>query len=83
MNYGEYSRNMNVLNIQPVIPLAVGKLITRTIFPIVRILNFGNESGKLSSGLSDIIFTAFYVPESKGAMWGFGPIVDANRGQHT
>jgi len=37
MNYGEYNRNLNVLNIQPVIPLAKGKLITRTIFPIVRI----------------------------------------------
>jgi hypothetical protein len=31
MNYGEYNRNMNILNIQPVIPLAGGKLITRTI----------------------------------------------------
>jgi hypothetical protein len=80
MNYGEYNRNMNVLNIQPVIPLADGKLITRTIFPIVYIPNFGNESGKLSSGLSDIVFTAFYVPESKGAMWGFGPIVELPTG---
>jgi hypothetical protein len=31
MNYGEYNRNLNVLNIQPVIPLASGKIITRTI----------------------------------------------------
>ena len=80
MNYGEYNRNVNVLNIQPVIPLAGGKLITRTIFPIVRIPDFSNESGKLSSGLADMVFTAFYVPESKGAMWGFGPVIELPTG---
>ena len=76
MNYGAYDRNVNILNIQPVIPFAGGKLITRTIFPIVRIPDFGNESGKLSSGLADIVFSAFYVPESKGLMWGFGPVFE-------
>ena len=80
MNYGEYNRNMNVLNIQPVIPLAGGKLITRTIFPIVRIPDFSTESGKLSSGLTDMVFTAFYVPESKGLMWGFGTVVELPTG---
>ena len=80
MNYGEYNRNTNILNIQPVIPLAGGKLITRTIFPIVRIPDFGNESGKLSSGLSDIVFTAFYVPKTKGLMMGFGPVVELPTG---
>ena len=80
MNYGEFSRNVNVLNIQPVIPLMGGKLITRTIFPIVKIPNFGSESGKLTSGLSDIVFTAFYVPESKGLMWGFGPVIELPTG---
>ena len=80
MNYGPYNRNVNVLNIQPVIPLAGGKLITRTIFPIVRIPDFSNESGKLSSGLADIVLTAFYVPESKGLTWGFGPVVELPTG---
>ncbi len=80
MNYGEYNRNMNILNIQPVIPLLGGKLITRTIFPIVRIPDFSNESGKLSSGLADIVFTAFYVPESKGVMVGFGPVLELPTG---
>jgi hypothetical protein len=42
MNYGEYNRNLNVLNIQPVVPLAGGKLITRTIFPIVKIPEFSS-----------------------------------------
>ena len=51
MNYGEYNRNMDVLNIQPVIPLAGGKFITRTIIPIVFIPDFAEESGMHSSGL--------------------------------
>ncbi len=80
MNYGEYNRNTNILNIQPVIPFAKGKLITRTIFPIVNIPDYANESGKLSSGLADIVFTAFYVPKSKGIMWGFGPVVELPTG---
>ncbi len=76
MNYGEFNRNVNILNIQPVIPFFGGKLITRTIFPIVLIPDFGNEDGTLSTGLADIVFTAFYVPESKGLMWGFGPVFE-------
>lgn len=80
MNYGEYNRNMNILNIQPVIPLLGGKLITRTIFPIVSIPDFSTENDKYSSGLADIVFTAFYVPESKGVMVGFGPVIELPTG---
>ena len=80
MNYGEYNRNVNILNIQPVIPLLGGKLITRTIFPIVSIPDFSSESGNYSRGLADIVFTAFYVPESKGVMIGFGPVVELPTG---
>jgi len=85
INHGEFNRNVNVLNIQPVIPFAGGKIITRTIFPIVRIPDFSSESGTFSSGLSDIVFTAFYAPKSEGITWGFGPVVEiptggANRG---
>ena len=88
MNYGDFNRNTNILNIQPVIPLAGGRLITRTIFPIVRIPDFASESGVYSSGLSDIVFTAFYTPESKGLIWGAGPVVEfpaggADRGTQT
>jgi hypothetical protein len=80
MNYGEYNRNTNILNIQPVIPFAKGKIITRTIIPIVRIPDYANESGKLTSGLSDIVFSAFYAPKSKGLMWGFGPVLELPTG---
>jgi hypothetical protein len=80
INHGPFNRNVNVLNIQPVIPFANGKLITRTIFPIVRIPDFSQESGKLTSGLSDIVFTAFYAPKSEGITWGFGPVVEIPSG---
>ena len=79
MNYGPFNRNLNVLNIQPVIPFADGRLITRTIFPIVSIPDFGSESGTFSSGLSDIVFTAFYSPESK-TTWGIGPVLEIPTG---
>jgi len=73
---GPYDRASNVLNIQPVVPLAGGKLITRTIFPFVWIPDVAAESGLLSSGLSDITFTAFYVPGGGSTMWGVGPVLE-------
>jgi hypothetical protein len=76
MNYGEYNRNLNALNIQPVIPIANGRIITRTIFPILHLPDFSSEIGKLSSGLGDIVFTAFYAPNSSGFIWGLGPVIE-------
>lgn len=73
---GEYDRTRNVLNIQPVIPFAGGKVITRTIIPFVWLPDITAESGSFSSGLSDILFTAFYVPPSGSLMWGLGPVVE-------
>ena len=80
MNYGPYNRNMNILNIQPVIPFAGGRIITRTIFPIISIPDFTSESGKYSSGLSDIVATAFYAPESEKIIWGVGPVLEIPSG---
>lgn len=79
INNGPHNRNVNILNIQPVIPFANGRLITRTIFPIVRIPDFSSDSGTSSSGLSDIVFTAFYAPKSK-VTWGFGPVLEIPTG---
>ncbi|UCF19080.1 MAG: neuromedin U [Gemmatimonadota bacterium] len=73
---GDFDRTRNVLNIQPVIPLAGGRVITRTIIPFVWLPDIDAESGSLSSGLSDILFTAFYVPPSGALMWGVGPVVE-------
>lgn len=80
-NLGDYDRTRNVLNIQPVIPLAEGKIITRTIFPFVWLPDITSESGSYSSGLSDITFTAFYVlPSGGGATVGIGPVLDIPTG---
>ncbi len=82
---GRYDRRRNVLNIQPVIPLAEGKIITRAIIPFVWLPDLTSESGSTSSGLGDIVLTVFYVPLSGPTMWGLGPVVEfptggANRG---
>jgi hypothetical protein len=73
---GEFDRTRNVLNIQPVVPLAGGRLITRTIVPFVWLPDVTAESGSFSSGLSDVVFTAFYVPSGGAFMWGVGPVVE-------
>lgn len=78
--FGPYDRTRNVLNIQPVIPLAGGKLITRTIFPIIWMPDMTAESGYLFKGLSDMTFTAFYVPSEGTTMWGVGPVLDIPTG---
>jgi hypothetical protein len=62
-NIGPYDRTQNVLNIQPVIPLYDGKLVTRTILPIITQPDYASESGS-TTGLGDLSLTAFYVPKS-------------------
>jgi hypothetical protein len=78
--FGDFDRISNILNIQPVIPLMEGRLITRTIIPVVWLPDFASESGSLSTGLADIVFTAFYVPPTDGVMVGFGPVVQLPTG---
>lgn len=73
-NIGAYDRTANVLNIQPVVPLFDGRLITRTILPVVYQPSILEESGG-STGLGDLNFTAFYVPPSDKIMVGVGPIL--------
>ena len=80
---GEFNRTRNVLNIQPVIPLAGGRIITRTIFPLVWLPDITAESGSFSSGLADIVFTAFFVPTQGSTMWGVGPVVEIPSGGET
>jgi hypothetical protein len=80
INYGEFNRNLNVLNIQPVLPFADGRIITRTIFPVVWIPDYSQESGMYSSGLGDISLTAFYAPPSEELTWGVGPVLEIPTG---
>jgi hypothetical protein len=75
-------RTQNVLNIQPVIPFYEGRLITRTIFPLIWNPDYTQDSGS-DFGFGDISFTAFYAPESKGITWGIGPVVSIPTGDDT
>ncbi len=73
---GPFSREQNILNIQPVVPVALTEkwnVITRTILPVVYQPNlFETEGGK--GGLSDLNPTFFLSPSSPGKLiWGFGP----------
>lgn len=72
---GPYNRNQNILNIQPVLPFFNGRLITRTIMPIISQPDLSSESGS-TNGFGDITFSAFYAPESKGLVWGIGPAIN-------
>ena len=72
---GPFDRTNNVLNIQPVVPFANGSLITRTIFPIIWIPDVTSETEMVSTGLSDILFSAWYAKTSGSATYGIGPVV--------
>lgn len=73
-NIGPYDRTSNVLNIQPVVPFYGGRLITRTILPVVWQPDISSESGS-TTGIGDLNFTAFYAPETEKLTWGVGPIL--------
>lgn len=77
---GPYDRTMNVLNIQPVLPFADGKIITRTIMPVVWIPDFGSESGLDTWGLGDILASAWYVPTAGKLLWGAGAALEMPTG---
>lgn len=73
--YGaDNDRTQNILNIQPVLPFFKGRLITRTIFPLLWQPNWSESSGS-SMALSNVQFTAFYAPKPKKIVWGIGPIL--------
>lgn len=79
---GDYDRTRNILNIQPVIPLASGKVITRTVLPVAWLPDLDAESGMLSTGLADTLFTAFYAMSvgSGGVTVGLGPALEIPTG---
>ena len=76
-------RTRNILNIQPVIPLADGKIITRTILPVAWLPDLGAESGSQSTGLADTLFTAFYAVPAGSLTVGVGPALEVPTGGST
>ena len=73
---GPYSRDQDVLNIQPVIPLHLTKkwnLITRTILPIIWQPD-ASQPGQGWYGLGDLNPSLFFSPANPGKLiWGVGP----------
>jgi len=73
---GPYNRTQNVTNIQPVIPIGLGKkvnLIFRTIIPLIN-QPLLEDSSKF--GLGDIALSLFFTPRKPGKLiWGIGPAI--------
>jgi hypothetical protein len=78
---GPNNADVNVTNIQPVIPIhldAQTNIISRTILPIV---NFERPAPGVSgqSGIGDVLQSFFYSPvaETDGWTWGAGAVINA------
>jgi hypothetical protein len=75
---GPHDRTQNLLLIQPVIPISLGKnwnLISRTIAPVLYQPEVESNSGG-EFGLGDINESLFLSPKNPGKLiWGIGPIV--------
>lgn len=78
---GDYNKTGNTLNIQPIIPVSLGKskrwlLINRIIVPFPKTVpDVNNEHGSGTTGLGDITYTAWFAPPTSGNLtWGFGVV---------
>ncbi|MGB3018276.1 MAG: transporter, partial [Ignavibacteria bacterium] len=63
-----------LMNLQPVIPVSLGKglnLINRIIVPVV-VQNRAVDMER-QNGLGDILYSAFFSPTGGGLTWGIGP----------
>jgi hypothetical protein len=73
---GTFNGTRNTLNIQPVVPISVGKnlnMITRVVLPVITQYNITGE-GQKQSGLGDAVLSAFFSPKnSEKLTWGVGP----------
>ncbi len=77
-NYGvgPYKRAQNVLNIQPVIPIALGSkinMINRIIIPVITKPSSTEDNS--STGIGEILYTAWLSPsKASKVIWGLGPV---------
>jgi len=70
-----HGRSQNVLNIQPVYPIGLGKLnmINRLIAPIITQPSTIEDNS--TSGLGDLSLTSWFSPANSGIItWGLGPV---------
>lgn len=81
LNDGPERETLNVLNVQPVIPLSLNSdwnVITRTIIPVISAPPVTPEASR-TNGIGDLLFSAFFSPKaaSHGWIWGVGPAIQA------
>ena len=80
LNVGPERGALNILNVQPVVPVHLNRdwnIITRTILPVISSPAPAAGAGR-TSGTGDLIFTAFLSPaRSGGWLWGAGPAMQA------
>lgn len=50
INQGDHHRNTSIFNIQPVLPFAGGRIITRTVLPVLWIPDVSWPSGMYATG---------------------------------
>jgi hypothetical protein len=78
LNEGPGGGALNILDVEPVIPIAVNNdwnIITRTIVPVV---SAPSVEGNRINGIGDTIFTPFLSPaHTNGWIWGVGPEIQA------
>lgn len=77
--YGPAEGDRFTLNIQPVIPISIGKdwnLITRTILPVISASETLPGAGG-DTGLGDTVQSFFLSPKQavNGVTWGVGPVI--------
>lgn len=74
---GPYERPQNVLNIQPVIPVPIGKkvnMINRIIMPVITQPSWTEDES--STGFGDILWSMYFSPsKSSNIIWGVGPVL--------
>ena len=73
LNAGPERATQNVLNVQPVIPLALGpdwNVITRTILPVISEPPLSPNGGR-TNGIGDLLFSAFLSPRdsARSCIW--------------
>ena len=75
---GPDEANRTILNMQPVVPFTLNddwNIIGRWIMPVVSQPSLGSGLGP-SSGMGDIVFSAFFSPRNtQGVTWGVGPVL--------
>ncbi len=74
---GPNDRTQNVLNIQPILPVTVGKwnLINRVILPVVSQPDLTMATGS-TFGLGDLTYELFFSPAAASSVtWGGGPVL--------